>query len=159
MLYTGLGSNIMKITILLFTLIYMLSCSDQQPTIDDLTTENLILKEQLDSLKQVYEGVDVRLLFLPEKNNLTPGDTFRADLLLCAYQPVFEPVAKFYDKESNDTIYANSLGGYARISFVPKDTGQFEYRGDFTQRFMGVEQEFPYYFQLSVSNKNAAYTK
>lgn len=121
--------------------------------LDLLVEENNDLKAQLDSILELHETLENRVVLLPRSNTLQLGEEYEAELFMTTSQKENPAYAEFYIEFENniDTIKATSSDvGQAYIKFTPSDTGHFNFLGLFRQELLGKTTEMKIPIEFTV---------
>ena len=148
----------MKSIYLSFIFLLIQSCTSDQTELDRLKIENENLKSQLEKSLKEKANLKEAIVVYPKSNILEIGDTFQA-MVFQVYQDMNEltELEVHWKKKSSETtdstefIFQNKPLILPEISYIPRDTGHYELKGNFKQTVLGVEYQFPFSAEFEVN--------
>lgn len=119
-----------------------MGCSNSKE--EFLIEENKELKAQLDSILNLHETLENRVILLPRSNFLKLGEEYEAELFMTTFQKEHPPYAEVYFSQGNNTDTITPFtteGGRVNFRFTPTDTGHYRLYGNFRQELLGKTTE------------------
>lgn len=109
--------------------------------------ENSKLKSQIEEFDFSKDKLHSTVVLFPRSNKLKPGELYEAAVFQTFREEESSIRVILYDKTPNpkfaDTLVFEATDRFPEIAFEPQDTGHYKLSGNFTQKLLGVEYNFP----------------